>query len=54
MERFEDGGKPVGTLKIGKTKTQRYLRFLPDDTIFSTTNFSYEILAERLRESASY
>ena len=53
MERFEDGGKPVGTLKIGKTKTQRYLRyFLPDDTIFSTTNFSYEILAERLRESA--
>ena len=53
MERFEDGGKPVGTLKIGKTKTQRHLRyFLPDDTIFSTTNFSYEILAERLRESA--
>lgn len=55
MERFEDGGKPVGTLKkIGKTKKRNgtSVTFLPDDTIFSTTNFSYEILAERLRESA--
>ena len=34
MERFEDGGKPVGTLKIGKTKTQRYLTF------YLTTPFS--------------
>ena len=51
MERFEDGGKPVGTLKkIGKTKKRNgtSVTFLPDDTIFSTTNFSYEILAERL------
>ena len=53
MERFEDGGKPVGTLKkIGKTKKRNgtSVTFLPDDTIFSTTNFSYEILAERLRK----
>lgn len=55
MERFENGGKPVGTLKkIGKTtkKNGTTVAFLPDETIFSTVNFSYEILAERLRESA--
>ena len=39
--------------KIGKTKSKwDDCPFLPDDTIFSTTKFSYEILAERLRESA--
>ena len=40
--------------KIGKTKKANgtTVHFLPDDTIFSTTKFSYEILAERLRESA--
>lgn len=55
MERFENGGKPVGTLKkIGKTKKPNgtSVTFLPDDTIFSTINFSYDTLAERLRESA--
>ena len=54
-ERFENGGKPVGTLKkVGKTKQKNgtIVTFLPDDSIFSTVNFSYEILAERLRESA--
>ncbi|MCA5012808.1 MULTISPECIES: DNA topoisomerase IV subunit B [unclassified Enterococcus] len=54
-ERFENGGKPVGTLKkIGKTnkKNGTTVTFLPDDTIFSTIHFSYETLAERLRESA--
>ena len=54
-ERFENGGKPVGTLKkVGKTKQKNgtTVTFLPDDSIFSTVNFSYEILAERLRESA--
>ncbi|HFJ5750641.1 TPA: DNA topoisomerase IV subunit B [Enterococcus faecium] len=52
---FKNGGKPDGTLKkIGKTKKANgtTVHFLPDDTIFSTTKFSYEILAERLRESA--
>ncbi|MTD38892.1 DNA topoisomerase IV subunit B [Erwinia sp. CPCC 100877] len=55
MERFENGGKPVGTLKkVGKTnkKNGTTVTFLPDDTIFSTIHFSYETLAERLRESA--
>lgn len=55
QQSFKDGGKPQGTLKkIGKTKkpTGTTVRFLPDDTIFSTTKFSYEVLAERLRESA--
>ncbi|WP_086445573.1 DNA topoisomerase IV subunit B [Candidatus Enterococcus lemimoniae] len=55
MERFENGGKPVGTLKkVGKTtkKNGTSVIFLPDDTIFSTIHFSYDTLAERLRESA--
>lgn len=55
QQKFKNGGKPDGTLKkIGKTKKANgtTVHFLPDDTIFSTTKFSYEILAERLRESA--
>ncbi|WP_321383967.1 DNA topoisomerase IV subunit B [uncultured Enterococcus sp.] len=55
MERFENGGKPVGTLKkLGKTKKKNgtSVTFLPDAGIFSTTKFSYETLAGRLRESA--
>ena len=55
QQEFKNGGKPDGTLKkIGKTKKANgtTVHFLPDDTIFSTTKFSYEILAERLRESA--
>lgn len=54
-QSFKDGGKPAGTLKkIGKTRkpTGTTVTFKPDDTIFSATRFSYEILAERLRESA--
>ncbi len=52
---FKNGGKAQGTLKkIGKTKRSNgtKVHFLPDETIFSTTKFSYETLAERLRESA--
>ncbi|HAP9229437.1 TPA: DNA topoisomerase IV subunit B [Enterococcus faecium] len=55
QQKFKNVGKPDGTLKkIGKTKKANgtTVHFLPDDTIFSTTKFSYEILAERLRESA--
>lgn len=54
-QKFHNGGKPKGTLKkIGKTKEVNgtKVQFLPDSTIFSTTKFSYDILAERLRESA--
>jgi topoisomerase-4 subunit B len=55
QQKFKNGGKPDGTLKkIGKTRkpTGTTVQFLPDDTIFSTIKFSYETLAERLRESA--
>ncbi|EMF0394932.1 DNA topoisomerase 4 subunit B [Enterococcus sp. AZ078] len=55
QQKFSNGGKPDGTLKkIGKTKKANgtTVHFLPDDTIFSTTKFSYDILSERLRESA--
>lgn len=54
-QRFVNGGHPEGTLeKIGKTKGKNgtTVRFLPDKGIFSTTKFSYDTLAERLRESA--
>lgn len=52
--RFENGGKPVTTLeKIGSTKeTGTFIHFKPDETIFSTTKYNFDILAERLRESA--
>ncbi|PEZ04946.1 DNA topoisomerase IV subunit B [Bacillus sp. AFS018417] len=53
-QRFENGGVPVTTLeKIGKAKDNgTTIHFKPDRTIFSTTNYNYETLCERLRESA--
>lgn len=53
-QRFEQGGKPATGLEvIGKTKeTGTTIHFKPDPTIFSTTKYQYDILAERLRESA--
>lgn len=53
-QRFENGGVPVTTLeKIGKTRESgTTMHFKPDTTIFSTTNYNYETLCERLRESA--
>ncbi|MEG3244203.1 DNA topoisomerase IV subunit B [Streptococcus suis] len=55
-QRFEQGGKPVTTLeKIGtapKSKTGTKVTFRPDDTIFSTTDFKFNTIAERLKESA--
>ena len=52
--RFENGGKVTVPLKkIGTTnKTGTTVRFLPDDEIFSTTNFSYTTICERMQESA--
>lgn len=55
QERFENGGHPVGTLEnIGTTKAKdgTTISFKPDETIFQTTKFNYNTLAERLRESA--
>ena len=52
--RFEDGGKvKVPLKKLGTTsKTGTTVRFLPDDSIFSSINFSYTTIAERMQESA--
>ncbi|MGO3731619.1 MAG: DNA topoisomerase IV subunit B [Vagococcus sp.] len=52
---FKDGGHTSGKpkrIKNSKKKTGSLITFKPDATIFSTTVFSYDILAERLRESA--
>lgn len=54
-EKFRDGGRPAETLhKIGRSRRAdgTIVRFLPDATIFSSAQFSYDVLAERLRESA--
>ncbi|MCH4168399.1 MAG: DNA topoisomerase IV subunit B [Streptococcaceae bacterium] len=54
-QRFENGGKPVTKLvKKGKTrrKTGTRVHFMPDASIFSTTNFDFETLSNRLHESA--
>ena len=52
--RFENGGEVAVPLKqIGTTnKTGTTVRFLPDPEIFSTTNFSYTTICERMQESA--
>ena len=51
---FKDGGKVDSPLKqIGTTnKTGTIVRFMPDDTIFSTTHFSFTTICERMQESA--
>ena len=51
---FKDGGKLDKPLKeIGTTgRTGTTVRFMPDDTIFSTTNFSFTTICERMQESA--
>ena len=47
-------GKPVTEVEvIGKTdKSGTIIKFKPDDTIFQTTEFNFEILSARLRELA--
>ena len=52
--RFKDGGKvDIPLTKRDKTsKTGTRVRFMPDDTIFSTTNFSFTTICERMQESA--
>ncbi|ATO43828.1 DNA topoisomerase IV subunit B [Loigolactobacillus coryniformis subsp. coryniformis] len=55
QETFRNGGQPVGTLKkLGKTReaTGTTITFKPDATIFTTIDFNYNVLAERIRESA--
>ncbi len=52
--KFKDGGKVASPLKqIGTTnRTGTTVRFLPDDSIFSSTNFSFTTICERMQESA--
>lgn len=53
---FENGGKPVTTLKkIGtapKSKSGTSVSFMPDQSVFSTIDFKFNTIAERLKESA--
>ena len=54
-QRYERGKvveklKVIGTCKKGKTGTK--VTFLPDDTIFEETVYDYDILKQRLRETA--
>lgn len=54
-QRFENGGRPVGKLeskKVSKRKDGTTIQFKPDTKIFSTVDYSYSLLSERLRESA--
>ena len=51
---FKNGGEVDTPLKkVGTTnKTGTTVRFMPDDSIFSTTNFSYTTICERMQEDA--
>lgn len=54
-QQFKDGGHPITTLvKKGNTRkpTGTKLHFKPDSSIFTTTVYNFNTLAERLRESA--
>lgn len=55
QETFVNGGHPQGTLnKLGKTKEANgtTVHFKPDSTIFTSTVYNFNTLAERLREAA--
>ncbi|MCI0129742.1 MULTISPECIES: DNA topoisomerase IV subunit B [Enterococcaceae] len=52
---FKDGGHPDGKFTKVKTSIKQngsMITFKPDASIFSTTVFSYDVLSERLRETA--
>jgi topoisomerase-4 subunit B len=53
-QNFSDGGSKIGDLEqIGETKkTGTTVWFKPDPKIFSTTLMNYDIIKERVRESA--
>ena len=55
-QRFENGGHPAtGLIKTGKapkSQSSTKVTFMPDSTIFSTTEFKFNTIAERLKESA--
>lgn len=47
-------GKPLDTLTVTDTTSKQgtYIRFIPDASIFSTVDFSFDVLSKRLRELA--
>lgn len=54
-QKFKNGGKPSGKLtktKSPKKETGTTVHFKPDPEIFSTLEYSFSLLSERLRESA--
>lgn len=53
-QRFQNGGSKISELsRIGETKkTGTTIWFKPDPDVFSTTLFSYDIIKERMRETA--
>ncbi len=52
-QTFEKGIKTSELTVVGKTeKRGTKIHFLPDDTIFNSIDFTYDILARRLRELA--
>lgn len=54
QQRFDDGANKISKLKvIGKTnRSGSIVCFKPNAAIFSTTEFSYNTISERLRETA--
>ncbi|MBF0780148.1 MULTISPECIES: DNA topoisomerase IV subunit B [unclassified Granulicatella] len=55
QQSFKDGGTPVGKLTSSsapRSTTGTSVHFKPDVTIFGHADYSYDILSERLRESA--
>lgn len=55
IQKFKNGGKPDGKLskkKIAKKEAGTVVHFKPDAGIFSTTEYSFSLLSERLKESA--
>jgi DNA gyrase subunit B len=54
VQEYKNGGKPVGGVKkIGKTaKTGTTITFVPDTTIFESSEFTYTTVLDRLRQQA--
>lgn len=54
QQKFKSGGKPDGVLqKVNFSKSSGIsIRFKPDETIFSSTSFDFEVLSKMLQETA--
>ena len=54
MQEYERGTPKASVKKIGPQSDRRgtLTMFKPDPTVFSTTDFSFEVVSQRLRESA--